>query len=148
MKRAWADIFHQAEPVEKREQVAALCYKMVDGAKKVLLITSRDTGRWIVPKGWPIKGKNGAEAALQEAWEEAGVKKADIIEEPMGHFGYIKGLNNGEDVPVEAEVYLVHVRGLKEDYPEVDQRERAWFSPTDAAKLVREPDLKEILRSL
>jgi 8-oxo-dGTP pyrophosphatase MutT (NUDIX family) len=152
-------MFHDSKPASskkltpvrhraKRLQVAALCYKESDEGKKVLLITSRDTGRWIVPKGWPMKGKEDHEAALQEAWEEAGVSKAEIEDEPIGFFKYDKGLASGEEVPVEAHVYVARVSNLKESYPEVDQRKRAWFDPDEAAELVDEPDLKEILRAL
>jgi 8-oxo-dGTP pyrophosphatase MutT (NUDIX family) len=56
-----------------RTQFAALCYRVVKKKVKVLVISSRGTGRWIVPKGWPMDGKTPADAALQEAWEEAGV---------------------------------------------------------------------------
>lgn len=132
----------------KRLQVAALCYKETKMGRKVLLITSRDTGRWIVPKGWPMKGKDDHEAALIEAWEEAGVSKADIEEEPMGFFEYAKGLSSGDTVPVEAQVYMTRVRDLRPSYPEVHQRTREWFSPDEAAELVDEPDLKTILRAL
>lgn len=147
-KRAWADMFMPILRRPKRVQVAALCYQDTDQGKRVLLITSRDTGRWIVPKGWPIDGLDGPGAALQEAWEEAGVKQADIQADPVGLYGYDKGLGEGMTVPVEARVYLTHVRDLSEEYPESDIRKRAWFSPTDAADLVDEPDLKEILRAL
>ncbi|MDF1728046.1 MAG: NUDIX hydrolase [Sulfitobacter sp.] len=131
-----------------RPQVAALCYKETKDGKRVLLITSRDTGRWIVPKGWPMKGKEDHEAALQEAWEEAGVRRADIEEDPVGYYDYDKGLEDGDAVPVRAQVYLTKVRNLSNDYPEVEERERAWVSPQEAANLVDEPDLKEILRDL
>jgi len=144
-KQTWSD---KAQPVSdrvKRVQVAALCYKETEDGKMVLLITSRDTGRWIVPKGWPIEGKNGAQSALQEAWEEAGVKKADIEEEPVGYYDYAKGLKDGSSIPIKAQVYLTRVRNLKKSYPEVEERERAWFSPRQAAQLVDEPDLKSIL---
>ncbi|MGC1503043.1 MAG: NUDIX hydrolase [Sulfitobacter sp.] len=132
----------------KRLQVAALCYKETKLGRQVLLITSRDTGRWIVPKGWPMKGKDDHEAALIEAWEEAGVSKADIEEEPMGFFEYAKGLSSGNIVPIEAHVYMTRVRDLQNSYPEVHQRTRKWFSPCEAAELVDEPDLKTILRAL
>ncbi len=147
-KRAWADVISPIWQRNRRLQVAALCYKMTKTGKKVLLITSRDTGRWIIPKGWPVEGKDGPGSALQEAWEEAGVSKADIEDAPMGHYGYDKGLDNGESVPIHTQVYLTRVRDLKEDYPEVDQRKRAWFDPAEAANLVDEPELKEILRGL
>lgn len=147
-KRAWADMFMPILRRPKRVQVAALCYQDTDQGKRVLLITSRDTGRWIVPKGWPIDGLDGPGAALQEAWEEAGVKQADIQSDPVGLYGYDKGLGEGMTVPVEARVYLTRVRDLSDEYPESDLRKRAWFSPQDAANLVDEPDLKEILRAL
>ena len=147
-KRAWADMFMPILRRPKRVQVAALCYRDTDDGKRVLLITSRDTGRWIVPKGWPIDGLDGPGAALQEAWEEAGVKQADIESDPVGLYEYDKGLGEGMTVPVEARVYLTRVRDLSEVYPEADQRKRAWFTPQDAANLVDEPDLKAILRAL
>ncbi|MGC1495380.1 MAG: NUDIX hydrolase [Sulfitobacter sp.] len=147
-KRAWADMFMPILRRPKRVQVAALCYRETDDGKRVLLITSRDTGRWIVPKGWPIDGLDGPGAALQEAWEEAGVTKADIEEEPIGLYEYAKGLGEGMTVPVEARVYLTRVRDLSEEYPEASLRKRAWFAPKDAANLVDEPDLKAILSAL
>ena len=98
-----------------------------------------------MPKGWPIDGLDGAGAALQEAWEEAGVTEADIESEPMGIFEYDKGLGEGLTVPVTTQVYLTRVRELSEDYPEASMRKRAWFSPKEASELVNEPDLKEIL---
>ena len=132
----------------KRVQVAALCVKNTEDGKKVLLITSRDTGRWILPKGWPVEGKDGPGSALQEAWEEAGVSKADIEDEPMGYYEYDKGLDNGASVPVETLVYLTRVKDLEKSYPEVDERKRQWFSPSEAANLVDEPELKAILTKL
>lgn len=131
-----------------RQQVAALCYRDGKAGREVLLITSRDTGRWIVPKGWPIEGKDGAQSALQEAWEEAGVRKAEIGSDPIGTYFYEKGLDDGDSIPIEAEVYLAQVTKLRDSYPEVDQRERAWFAPQEAANLVDEPELRDILRAL
>ncbi|NNE53919.1 MAG: NUDIX hydrolase [Sulfitobacter sp.] len=148
IKQAWAGVTGPVETPPVRRQVAALCYQDTDQGKRVLLITSRDTGRWIVPKGWPIEGLDGPQSALQEAWEEAGVREADIESEPIGHFEYDKGLEDGESIPIKAQVYLTRVRGLSTDYPEVDERERAWFDPSEAANVVDEPELKELLRSL
>ncbi|AXI41320.1 NUDIX hydrolase [Sulfitobacter sp. SK011] len=147
-KRAWADMFMPILRRPKRVQVAALCYRDTDEGKRVLLITSRDTGRWIVPKGWPIDGLDGPGAALQEAWEEAGVKQADIESVPVGLYAYDKRLGEGLTVPVEARVYLTRVRNLSEEYPDSNLRKRAWFAPQEAANLVDEPDLKAILRAL
>lgn len=144
-RRAFSTFLHNRP---RQLQVAALCYRKGDGGKEVLLITSRDTGRWIVPKGWPIKGKDGAQSALQEAWEEAGVHKAEIDAEPIGTYFYEKGCDDGNSIPIEADVYLAQVTKLRDNYPEADQRERAWFAPHDAANLVDEPQLRDILRTL
>ena len=148
VRRAFSNALSPMLPRKSRQQVAAICYRTNEAGKEVLLITSRDTGRWIVPKGWPIKGKDGAQSALQEAWEEAGVHKADIGGDPIGSYRYDKGLSDGDSIPVEADVYLAYVTSLRDSYPEAHQRERAWFAPQEAANLVDEPQLQAILRTL
>lgn len=147
-KRAWQDVFLPMWQRPKLVQVAALCYRQTADGKEVLLITSRDTGRWIVPKGWLIDGMNASQAALQEAWEEAGVSEAEIESKPIGFYDYDKGLNDGLSTPVVAQVYLTRVKHVKDTYPEVGQRERRWYRPEIAAQLVDEPDLREILLKL
>ena len=83
IKKAWSEVLHPMLQRPKRLQVAALCYRRDGDSKEVLLVTSRGTGRWILPKGWPIDGLDAGEAALQEAWEEAGVRKGALIEDPF-----------------------------------------------------------------
>lgn len=144
----WTSVLRPMLSRPNRLQVAALCHREGDNGREVLLITSRDTGRWIVPKGWPMKDKTCGEAALQEAWEEAGVKEATIAPEPIGSYSYDKRLNNGAVEPLDTLVYLADVRELSNEYPERDQRKRKWFSPSEAAKRVREPGLKRILQAL
>ncbi|MCW8842100.1 MAG: NUDIX hydrolase [Rhodobacteraceae bacterium] len=129
-------------------QVAALCYREDGPKKKVLLITSRNTQRWIVPKGWHIDGLDAPGAALQEAWEEAGVKKAAINPDSIGSFDYSKRLENGVPVPVEAQVFAVEVESLKDDFPESEERTRKWVAPEEAAEMVEEPGLRSILRQM
>ncbi|MEM5475331.1 NUDIX hydrolase [Pacificibacter sp. AS14] len=130
-----------------RIQSAALCYRTSKRGKEVLLITSRERGRWILPKGWPINGLDGASTAAQEAWEEAGVKPLKIHKKSVGQFHYDKILNNGASAPVEANVYSIEVKKLADNYPEVDERTRGWMAPKVAAELVEEPGLKAILRA-
>lgn len=148
LKKAWEEILRPFIFRPKRVQVAALCYRPTDNGKDVLLITSRDTGRWILPKGWPINGLNGAEAALQEAWEEAGVANARVEPAPVGSFEYSKKLGSGAETTVETQVYLTEVQELSKAYPEADERKRQWVSPSDAANMVQEPQLKVLLRDL
>lgn len=148
LKKAWTEMVLPLIQRPKRVQVAALCYRTDDTGKKVLLITSRGTGRWILPKGWPIDGLNGAEAALQEAWEEAGVKEAEIGSKAIGQYEFVKGMDSGGEVPVQTHVYLAQVHTLADDYPEVSQRKRKWVTPAEAARMVDEPGLRKILRNL
>jgi len=95
-----------------------------------------------------MRGKTDAEAALQEAWEEAGVKTATVTGDVIGSYGYDKVSNSGLPVPVETMVYPVKVETLAEQFPECHERKRQWMSPTKAATLVREPELQSLLRVL
>lgn len=146
--KAWNEVVRPIIFRPKRIQVAALCYRKSKNGRDVLLITSRGTGRWILPKGWPIEGKDGAGSALQEAWEEAGVARARIRPRPLGTFQYKKEMDNGAVTPVETEVYLAEVQEMSPAYPEVAERTRKWVSPNEAANMVAEPGLKDILRDL
>ncbi|MDO5630565.1 MAG: NUDIX hydrolase [Paracoccus sp. (in: a-proteobacteria)] len=127
-------------------QVGALCRDPASG--KVLLITSRGTGRWIIPKGWPMTDRSDADAAMQEAWEEAGVK-GNISRDEIGRYDYDK-LNDstGGIIPVQVRVFTVEVSELADSYPEAGQRTRRWVSPGKAARMVDEKGLKKILRNL
>lgn len=148
LTKAWRDFIRPIWQRPPRLQVAALCYATHEGGKQVLLITSRGTGRWIIPKGWPMKNKNAAGAAMQEAWEEAGVRKGRVGDKPLGSYSYEKELKTGLTVPVETLVFPVEVTDLKDDFPESHQRQRKWVAPAEAANMVAEPELQEILRDL
>lgn len=128
-------------------QVAALCRRRAAGETQILLVSSLDTGRWIVPKGWPMRGRTLAEAALREAWEEAGVR-GQVTPAPVGTFHYIKRLKSGLDRRCEVLCFFVDVEALDDDFPEAGRRERHWIVPRKAADLVREKELKALLLSL
>ena len=129
------------------KQVGALCYRKTGrGGKEVLLVTSRNTGRWIIPKGWCMAGKPDHAAAEQEAWEEAGVRTGRIRSRPIGVYDYHKTLEDGETRPCRVSVYPLEVEKTRKDFPEAEERTRRWVSPDRAAKLVQEPKLKRILR--
>lgn len=131
----------------KRLQVAALCHRGKGDDKEFLLVTSRDTGRWIIPKGWPIRGLKSCEAALREAWEEAGVRNSKATKEPVGAYTYQKRQSAGWDMPVKTLVYSVAVKDLSEDFPEAHQRTRKWVKADAAAEMVNETELKSIFRN-
>ena len=126
-------------------QFGALCYKIDRGKLKFLLITSRRTGRWVIPKGWPIAGLTPGASAAREAWEEAGVRGL-AREQCVGLYLYAKILRRGPDLPCAVQVYPVKVEALKADFPEKKQRRRRWFSPRKAAARVAEAELARILR--
>jgi 8-oxo-dGTP pyrophosphatase MutT (NUDIX family) len=148
LTRAWEEILRPLLKRPNRLQVAALCYRSGEAGKEVLMITSRGTGRWILPKGWPIDGKNGPDSALQEAWEEAGVRRAQISERPIGEYNYMKRHDNGTDEPVTTLIFAAEVQELDDSYPEASERNRQWMPPQEAATLVHEPQLQDVLRQL
>lgn len=146
-KSAWSGYLQPMLQRPKGLQVAALCYRNGPAGTEVLLVTSRDTGRWIIPKGWPINGLSSAEAALQEAWEEAGVRQGHCTGDIIGQYSYQKMQKDGWGMPVVTLVYAVHVDDIRDSYPEVDQRNRRWMPPDEAATLVDEPELQDMLNT-
>lgn len=128
-----------------RVQVAALPWrKTADGDVEVLLITSRGTGRWVLPKGWPEGGETLIESAVREAFEEAGVKGA-VVEAEAGRYYYGKAQDTGVAWRCEVAVFPIEVDREAAKWPERKQRKRRWFAARDAARLVDEPDLGEII---
>jgi 8-oxo-dGTP pyrophosphatase MutT (NUDIX family) len=130
----------------KRTQYAALCYRRSkkDGQLEILLLTSRDTGRWVIPKGWPMGSKASHVVAATEAREEAGVK--GIVEhDPLGSFGYGKAMAEGLVLPCEVQVHALEVTGSFKDYKEKGERKLEWVSPQEAASRVAEAGLKKII---
>ena len=118
-------------------QVGALPIKQFDdGTPAILLITSRERGRWIIPKGWPIEGKSWAEAAEIEAWEEAGVR-GDVANDVFGQFRYVK-VDEPKSHEVLVDVYRLAVREEESAWPERGERKREWCTIEEA--LVRLDD--------
>lgn len=148
LKRARRAFERQSVSTSDHRQVGAICYRAAGTGLEILLITSRDTGRWVLPKGWRMEGKSAVKSALTEAWEEAGVTPGRTEKSPLGCFEYDKRLADGEVLPLRVDVFLVEVAGLAARYPEADERRRVWATPQEAAEMVQEPGLKTILRGL
>jgi ADP-ribose pyrophosphatase YjhB (NUDIX family) len=110
-------------------------------------VTSRETGRWIIPKGWPIKRKAPHVAAAREAREEAGVV-GRIGRRPIGWFSYEKRLKRGIVVVCKVHVFALKVKRQKESWPEKGQREVQWMSRTKAARSVGDRKLGDLIRLL
>jgi 8-oxo-dGTP pyrophosphatase MutT (NUDIX family) len=124
--------------------VAALPLRLAkDGALEILLVTSRDTGRWIIPKGWTSKRIKDCKAAAREAREEAGVK-GKILRDAIGTYRYVKReLGNG--ALIEVRVFLLKVSKRCKRWPEKRERRRAWFDIEAAASKVSDPELSTLI---
>ena len=128
-------------------QVAALPFRREgDGSPRVLLVTSRHTRRWIIPKGWPQAGCDDHHAAAAEARDEAGILGV-VLSSSIGCYTYRKQLRNGS-VDVCVTVFLLSITEELTSWLECEQRQRAWFTPAEAAALVEEPELQDLLRHI
>ncbi len=129
------------------KQVAAVPIRWnARGKVEVMLVTSRETRRWVVPKGWRIAKTANCLAAANEAWEEAGVRGL-VHGKKIGSYTYEKQLKK-DALDVKVSVYLLAVTEIADAWPEQRERKRAWFTPAKAAAAVAEPELKELLLSL
>lgn len=132
---------------QKKSQSAALPWRRrSDGGVEVLLITSRETRRWVIPKGWPIKGLKPNASAAQEAFEEAGVV-GEVSKAALGAFHYDKKLKTGRTQQVSVAVFGLKVAEERASWPEMHEREKLWTTPQDAAEKVDEPELQALLRA-
>ncbi|MFY2823995.1 NUDIX hydrolase [Ruegeria sp. MALMAid1280] len=130
-----------------RQQSAALCYRIAQGRPEVLLITTRKSRRWIIPKGWLIDGLSPSETACQEAWEEGGIR-GRCQARALGRFHYQKQRSKKGPVLCVVDVFPLLVQSVSSRFPECRQRDRKWFSPKKAASKVNSPELSLLLRKL
>jgi 8-oxo-dGTP pyrophosphatase MutT (NUDIX family) len=111
---------------------------------RVLLITTRSTHRWIVPKGWPIEGLSPHESAAREAFEEAGVR-GKIGEEVLGSFNHRKQLKTGETIACRVNIYPLEVDEIHAEWLEKADREIQWCSIKEALAQVSDPALRRLI---
>ena len=132
---------------EVRPQVGVLPMRRTpEGGTEVLLVTSRETRRWVIPKGWPMKGRKPFEAAAQEAYEEAGIV-GRVGKRPIGFYLYEKRLKNRDAVLCQVKVFPLEVRKQLKKFPERGQRDARWFTPSEAADMVIEAGLAGLIRA-
>jgi len=128
-----------------RLQIAALCFRPGEHEPEVLLVSTRDTGRLILPKGWPEQDKPASETASIEAYEEAGVI-GKTNPRPIGSFRSFKGLSNGLKIRTKVLVFKVRFERQLKDFPENGQRELLWLPLSDVIEAADEPALRRFLR--
>jgi 8-oxo-dGTP pyrophosphatase MutT (NUDIX family) len=131
--------------VPPRIQVAALPWRITDeNGLEILLVTSRGSKRWILPKGWPEGKESLREAAMREAEEEAGITGAVSTTE-LGSYYYGKRLATGLERRCQVLVFPLEVKKIADKWPERKRRARQWFDPETAASMVQERDLAELI---
>lgn len=130
-----------------RLQIAALCHRKQNGKAEVLLVTSRSTRRWILPKGWPILSHRAHRTAAIEAFEEAGVI-GKAHKTPFASFSSFKGGDAGLKLRTEVLVFLVDVESTARDFPDQADRDVRWVSIEEAIRITNEPGLIEVFRKL
>lgn len=133
-----------SEERAERLQVAALPWRRGPDGVEILLVTSRETRRWVTPKGGRMTGKTDAEAAAQEALEEAGVEGV-VSPAPLGSFRYLKVLKRRAPRWCVVDLYGLEVTAEHPDWQERGERERLWLPRDTAADWVDEPDLKALI---
>ena len=127
-------------------QYAVLPWREGQGDRELLLVTSRETGRWVLPKGWPMKKRPPWEAAAREGFEEAGVE-GEVGREPIGAYTYLKAFTDSLAFRCEVQVFPLKVARELADWPERAERTRRWFTPEDAAAAVDEAELQALIRA-
>ena len=126
----------------ERLQYAALPWRRTNRLE-IMLVSSRETRRWIIPKGWPMAGRSGSAAAGIEAMEEAGLLGV-LSKEPIGQYFYQKRFSR--DVQTcRVEVFSLQVVRQRDDWPEKHERCTEWFSAEEAKELVSDPELGELI---
>lgn len=130
----------------ERRQVAALCWRRGEQGLEILLVTSRETRRWVTPKGGRMPGLTDARAAAVEALEEAGVE-GRVADHPIGTFRYLKWLRRGEGRWCVVSLYPLEVTVEHDTWQEQHERTRQWMSAEQAASRVNETDLAALIRT-
>ena|SRR5437870_9861162 len=129
-------------------QAGVIAYRILDGKVQVLLMTSRDTGRWIIPKGYVNGSPTPSRAAEKEAYEEAGLRGTITSSKPLGIYTYFKTMGSGETRAASVEVYLLRVTERLKNWPEKGERKLTWVTTKEAVDLVEEPGVVPLLRKL
>ena len=129
-------------------QAGVIAHRIANGRHEVLLITSRDTRRWIIPKGNIEPGKTAPEAALQEAFEEAGVRGILASEIPLCFYTYFKRRTDQPSLPVSVEVFLLEVTEQLKKWPEKGKRKLRWLPIARAIKKLEEPGVVPLMQRL
>ena len=124
-------------------QFAVLPWRREEGLE-IMLVSSRETGRWVLPKGWPMKGIKPHKSAAREALEEAGIL-GKVAKTSLGGYSYAKRLEDGSVQICRVQIFSFEVEREHKSWLEKHERTRKWFAVADAAEAVEEPELREAI---
>jgi 8-oxo-dGTP pyrophosphatase MutT (NUDIX family) len=133
----------EASMGKARKQYGAVPYRIRAGSVEVLLVTSRQTKRWIVPKGWPKKTPR--HTAKSEAYEESGVR-GKLRRRALGSFEYRKKMTRGRKVKCLLKLFPLAVRKQAKSWPEQQERQTRWFKLNEATSRCSDAGLARLLR--
>ena len=126
-----------------KKQSAVLAYRRSKKGLKVVLVTSLETRRWVLPKGNIAEARSARASAALEALEEAGVE-GSLGKHSIGRYDYEKTeLKGGELCRVT--VFPMEVSRIKRNWPEKHLRRRKWMTLKDAVAAVDEAGLKKLI---
>jgi 8-oxo-dGTP pyrophosphatase MutT (NUDIX family) len=131
---------------QMQKQIAALPWRKKKDRVEFLLVTSRETRRWVIPKGWPMEHLADYNAARIEAFEEAGIK-GHVRRDAFGTYDYGKRMKDGSTLSCRVHVFAMEVTETFKKWPEKSERKRDWFSVEDASWHVDEQGLKDLIRT-
>jgi ADP-ribose pyrophosphatase YjhB (NUDIX family) len=127
-------------------QSAAIPYKMDDQGKLViLLVTSRRTRRWIIPKGKVKPRTLPSRSAEHEAFEEAGVL-GRIGKQPVGAYWQGDALPSGPEGSLHVQAFALEVTEELPVWDEMHLRKRRWFRLKDALRAIDDLEIRALLR--
>ena len=122
-------------------------YLVEGGELRLLLISSRDTHRWVIPRGRVERRFGQLGTATQEAFEEAGII-GEVGSTPLGCYTYFKRAADGTDTPAVVRVFPCKVVEQLADWPEKESRSQEWVTVDRAVRMVREKGLARLFRRL
>lgn len=133
-------VFKNNSKVIIYNQAAALPFRYKNDALQIMLITSRKSRKWIIPKGLMEEGLAKYELAIKEAYEEAGIA-GRVTTQSLGIYQYEKwgGI-------CKVSVFSLQVDKILDRWPEDNFRDRKWFNPEEAINIVENSELKGIIK--
>jgi len=124
-----------------REQAGVIPFRRKKGTIEVCLIRNKGRKKWKIPKGFVDPGETVKQAALKEAWEEAGLN-GHLVGDPIGSYEYEKW---GADLTVS--VYLMEVTSEDDKWEESRFRERSWSAVETAFAMLKKHPVRPLLEA-